>query len=111
MDFAALFEAWRGGDVAAAIARFAPDGVYHEARGTPILGRAAIAAHWTAYFTAGPPWRIDVGEIFGDPSGERFAVAYVFHIQGKDGVWQARPGCALVRVRDDAITEWREYSG
>ena len=42
---------------------------------------------------------------------QRFAIAYVFAVQGADGVWQDRPGCALVHVRDGLITEWREYSG
>ena len=85
--------------------------MYREARQAPIVGRAAIAAHWTAFFTGGPPWRIDVGDIFGDAAGERFAIPYVFEVQRTDGVWQPRPGCALVRVHDDLITEWMEYSG
>jgi ketosteroid isomerase-like protein len=110
-DFAALFAAWRAGDAAAAVAWFAPDGIYREARQAPIAGRAAIAAHWTAFFTGGPPWRIEIGEIFSDAAGAHFAIPYVFEIQGKDGVWQSRPGCALVRVSAGLIAEWREYSG
>lgn len=90
---------------------FDPQGTYREARGVPLVGRPAIAAHWERFFTHGPAWRIDVGEIFGDARGERFAIPYVFAMQGKDGAWQDRPGCALVTVKSGQITEWREYSG
>jgi hypothetical protein len=85
--------------------------VYREARRDPIAGRAAIAVHWEQFFGHGPPWRIDVGDTFGDARGERFAIAYVFAMQAADATWQERPGCALVHVRDGLITEWREYSG
>jgi hypothetical protein len=85
--------------------------VYREARHGPIAGRTAIAAHWEQFFGQGPSWRIEVGEIFGDARGERFAIAYVFAVQGGDAAWQDRPGCALVHVRDGLVTEWREYSG
>jgi hypothetical protein len=89
---------------------FAPGGTYREARGEALIGRSAIAAHWERFFTQGPPWRIAVGDTFGDESGERYAIPYVFSMQ-KDGAWHDRPGCALVRVRDGQIIEWREYSG
>jgi limonene-1,2-epoxide hydrolase len=97
--------------VARAVALFAADGVYREARREPIVGRDAIAAHWERYFVQGPRWRIDVGEIIADARGERFAIPYVFAVQGPGESWQDRPGCALVRVRNNRITEWREYSG
>ena len=95
----------------AAVAFFAADGVYREARRAPIVGRAAIASHWKAFFTGGPPWRIDVAEIFGNAANDRFALAYRFEMQRKDGVWDSRPGCALVKVAGELITEWREYGG
>lgn len=85
--------------------------MYREARHEPIVGRDAIAAHWGRYFAQGPRWRIDVGEIIADARGERFAIPYVFSVQGTNDVWQDHPGCALVHVRDQQITEWREYSG
>jgi hypothetical protein len=96
--------------VTAAAALFAPDAAYREARSRPVIGRAAIAAHWELFFTQGPPWRIAVGEIFGDARGERYAIPYVFSME-KDGAWQDRPGCALVRVEAGLIAEWSEYSG
>lgn len=93
------------------MAFFASDAVYQEARHDPIVGRERIAAHWAAFFRGGPPWKLQIGEIVGDASAGRYAIAYVFHLQDEGGAWQARPGCALVHVRDDAITLWREYSG
>jgi ketosteroid isomerase-like protein len=108
VDFDALFERWRAGDAEGAAAYFASDAVYREARHAPVSGRAAIAAHWAPFFRSGPAWRFTVHERFGD--GERFAVAYTWEVRDADGHWQARPGCAIVRVRDGAIAEWSEYT-
>ena len=85
--------------------------MYREARQEPLVGREAIATHWERFFAHGPRWRIDVGEIIADARGERFAIPYVFAVQGTDHAWQDRPGCALVHVHQGRITEWREYSG
>jgi uncharacterized protein (TIGR02246 family) len=108
-DFEELFNRWRAGDAAGAAAFFAPDGVYQETRRAPVAGRAAIAAHWSAFFRGAPPWRFTVDGIFGD--GERFAVTYTWEIGGDGDAWTSRPGCAIVRVRDGAIAAWREYAG
>jgi uncharacterized protein (TIGR02246 family) len=106
-DFEAMFDYWRAGDERAGAAYFAPDGVFWEAGKEPVAGRDAIAAHWEPFFHGGPAWRLTVHEIIG--AGERFAVDYLWEIRKSDGRWIGSPGCALVRVRDGKIAEWREY--
>ena len=105
-----LFAAWRAGDVAAALRDFTPDAIYHEAGKVPLRGRETIAEHWSAFFTSDRIWRFDVGEIFGDASGERWVVTFTWAMQ-VDGAWRERPGCAVVHLRDGAIKQWREYAG
>ena len=108
-DFEALFELWRAGDETASAAYFTADGVFHEAKKTPIAGRDNIARHWAPFFHDGPEWRMIVHDLFGD--GEKFAVSYTWQIKADDGTWSGSPGCALVHTRDGKIAEWREYKG
>ncbi len=106
-DIAALIERWQARDAAGAGAYFCADGAFHEARGEPIVGRAAMVAEWERYFRSVPDWRLTVHDIFG--SGDRFAVTYTWDVAAADGGRQRRPGCAIVHVRDGAIALWREY--
>jgi uncharacterized protein (TIGR02246 family) len=108
-DFEAMFACWRAGDEHGAAAYFAPDGVFREPQKEPIAGREQIAAHWAPFFHGGPEWRMTVYELFGD--GDHFAVTYTFEIKKSDGSWIENPGCAIVRLRDGKIAEWREYKG
>jgi limonene-1,2-epoxide hydrolase len=106
-DFEAMFDLWRAGDEIGSAAYFTPDGIFHEAKKDPVVGRDTIAAHWKPFFHGGPEWRMTVHDLFGD--GERFAVAYTWEIKLKDGTWTGSPGCAIVKTRDGKIAEWREY--
>jgi limonene-1,2-epoxide hydrolase len=108
-DFERLFERWRAGDAAGAAAFFTPDGVFHEAKREPVVGRDAIVAHWAPFFGGTTAWRMDVHEIIG--TGDRFAVRYTWAIDGGANGWLASPGCAIVHVRDGLIALWREYKG
>jgi limonene-1,2-epoxide hydrolase len=105
-DFENLFALWRAGDEDASAAYFTTDGIFHEAKKEPIVGRDAIAANWKPFFHGGPEWRMTVHDVFGD--GTRFAVAYTWEMKLKDG-WITSPGCAIVHTRDGKIAEWREY--
>jgi ketosteroid isomerase-like protein len=104
-----LFAAWRANDAAGAAAHFTLDAVYHEAKRGPVRGRAAIEAKWARFFAAVPVWRIEVDDIFG--VGDKVAIAYRFGIKKAADEWDDRPGCALIRLRDGAVAEWREYEG
>jgi ketosteroid isomerase-like protein len=110
-DFETLFALWRAGDETGSAAYFAVDGVFHEAKKEPVVGRDAIAAHWKPFFHGGPEWRMIVHDLFGDSANERFAVSYTWEIKLADGTWTGSPGCALVRTRAGKIAEWREYKG
>ena len=104
-----LFGAWRDGDALRSAAHFALDGTYREAGRLPISGREAIVAHFTTFFRDGPRWEFSVDETLVE--GNRAAVRYRFAIQGPDGSWRERGGCAFVGFVDGTIVEWREYEG
>lgn len=104
-----LFAAWRQGDALRSAAHFAADGAYHEAGRDPIVGRAAIVAHFTKFFRDGPSWEFHVDQTIVE--GDRAAVQYRFAIVSAEGPWQERSGCAIVSFADGTIAEWREYEG
>lgn len=108
-DFEALFDLWRAGDEVASAAYFTEDGIFHEAKKEPVVGRKTIAEHWAPFFHGGPEWRMIVHDLYGDPSGTKFTVSYSWDVKLKDGTWAGSPGCALVQTRDGKIAEWREY--
>ena len=108
-DFETMFDLWRAGDETGSAAYFTDDGIFHEAKKEPIVGRATIAAHWAPFFHGGPAWRMIVHDLYGDTAGEKFTVSYTWEIQLKDGSWTGSPGCALVQTRNGKIAEWREY--
>lgn len=110
-DLETLFALWRAGDEAGAAAYFADDGIFHEAKKEPVVGRDTIAAHWKPFFHGGPEWRMTVHDLFGDPASETFAVSYTWEIKLGDGTWTGSPGCAIVQTRAGKISEWREYKG
>jgi len=107
-DFEELFALWRAGDETGSAAYFTLDSIYREPKKEPVVGRAAIVAHWKRFFHGGPEWRMTVRDLFGD--GERFAVTYTWEIKLQDGTWSSSPGCAIVHTRDGKISEWREYT-
>ncbi|HTV74198.1 MAG TPA: nuclear transport factor 2 family protein [Candidatus Acidoferrales bacterium] len=104
-----LFDAWRTGDALRAVAHFAVDGSYREAHADAIVGRDAIAAHFTRFFRDGPAWRFAPEEIIVEAN--RAAVRYGFEVEGRDGVWHERTGCAFVTFANGVIAEWREFEG
>jgi uncharacterized protein (TIGR02246 family) len=103
-----LVEAWQANDAHRASAFFAEDGVYHEAGGNAINGRAAISEHFRRFFRDGPLWRFEIEQILVENEGA--AVAYRFSISAR-GEWQESEGCALVRREGGLIAQWREYRG
>lgn len=106
---ATLFEAWNAHDAVRAAACFAEDGIYREADGREVAGRAEIGGHFARFFRTGPPWRFDVDEVVCE--GERAAVAYRFGVKGQGGDWSERGGCAMVRLRGGLVQLWHEYRG
>lgn len=104
-----LFAAWRTGDALRSGAHFALDGVYREARGTPLAGRGDIVDHFTKFFRDGPRFEFYVDDTLVE--GELAAVRYRFATEGKDGTWRERAGCAFIRFVNGTIAEWREYEG
>ena len=104
-----LIAAWRANDALRASGFFAPDGCYHESGRESIVGREAIAAHFTRFFRDGPVWRFAVDDVVA--AGERAAVSYIFGVKGEGGVWHERAGCAWVRLRGGLVRLWREYHG
>ncbi len=104
-----LFAAWRTGDALRSGAHFALEGVYREAGRAPLAGREAIVEHFTKFFRDGPRYELYVDDTLVE--GERAAVRYRFAVEGKDGVWRERPGCAFVTFADGTIAEWHEYEG
>jgi limonene-1,2-epoxide hydrolase len=107
----ALLDAFTRQDLAAAAARFAAGGVYRAAGGTPIVGRAAIAAEFTRFASGTAGWRFDVDSVISD--GNRSCVVYRFAVRGGPGEpWRERAGCAVVCLDASGdIAEWREYQG
>lgn len=103
-----LVAAWRSGDALRASAFFAPGASYHESGREPIVGRDAIASHFTRFFRDGPPWQFDILEVVAD--GDRAAVAYTFSVR-RENAWQAHEGCALVHREGGLLASWREYHG
>jgi len=105
-----LVDAWRAGDALRAAAHFSPEAVYREAGREPLMGRAAIAAHFTRFFRDGPLWEFLVDDIIA--SGERAVVVYRFSVKGPDGEWRERAGTAVVRFdQSGSVAAWREYEG
>lgn len=106
---ATVLDAFARRDLGAAAACFATDATYREARREPIVGRAAIAAHF-AHFAAGTAaWHFEAGEVIRN--GARACVVYRFSASGGEGgPWRERAGCAVVRLDERGeISEWREY--
>jgi predicted SnoaL-like aldol condensation-catalyzing enzyme len=104
-----LLAAWTSGDALRASAFFAPDGVYTEPQSGSVYGREAILTYFLRFFREGPPWRLEIDETIAE--GDRAAVKYRFFVQGPNGEWRERPGCAFVRRSGGLIAEWREYDG
>lgn len=106
-----LVEAFRRGDLPAAAACFAPDGVYREANGAPILGRDAIALHFARFAAAPIAWDLAVDDVIRE--GSRASVVYRFRMaKGASEPERERAGCAIVRLDESGqIVEWREYAG
>ncbi|HET9029048.1 MAG TPA: nuclear transport factor 2 family protein [Candidatus Aquilonibacter sp.] len=103
-----LVAAWTSGDALRASAFFATGGSYHESGALPVVGREAIAEYFARFFRDGPAWRFDVLDIIVD--GDRAAVEYRFFLH-RQGAWESREGCALVRREGGSIAQWREYHG
>jgi predicted SnoaL-like aldol condensation-catalyzing enzyme len=104
-----LIDAWAASDSLRAAAFFTSDGRYLEAGREPIAGRTAIGEHFAKFFRDGPQWRFELDEIVVE--GQRVALAYRFFTKGSDGSWRERAGCAMVRLREGLVEEWREYQG
>jgi ketosteroid isomerase-like protein len=108
-SLATVLDAFARRDLRAAAACFAADATYREVRREPLVGRAAIAAHF-AHFAAGAGgWRFAADDVIR--SGDRACVVYRFATCGGDGEpWRERAGCAVVRSDERGdIAEWREY--
>ena len=103
-----LVGAWQANDAHRAAAFFALDGIYHESGSEPILGRERIFEHFARFFHDGPAWRFEIDEMVVE--GQRAAVGYRFGVN-RDGTWNMRCGCALVRGEHSLIAQWREYRG
>jgi ketosteroid isomerase-like protein len=107
---ATLLDAFERRDLAAAAACFADDGAYREPRKPPVLGRAAIAAHFARFAGAGRDWRFEVDEVISN--GQRACVVYRYASGGGGEAGRERAGCATVRLNEHGrIAEWREYDG
>jgi uncharacterized protein (TIGR02246 family) len=105
-----LIAAWLSGDALRAAAHFAMDARYREAGREPLLGRDAIAAHFTRFFRDGPAWRFEVDTLFTD--GPHACVVYRFAVKGPSVEWRERAGCAVVAFDvSGSIADWREYEG
>ncbi len=106
---ATVLDAFARRDLDAAAACFAAGATYREARREPIVGRAAIAAHFARFAAAAPAWRFDAEDVIG--GGDRACVVYRFSTPGgAGGPWRERAGCAVVQLDERGeILEWREY--
>jgi len=107
---ATLLDAFGRRDLATAADCFADDAEYREPRRPPLLGRAAIAAHFARFSAAGGDWRFAVDEVISD--GRRACVIYRYAAEGGGEAGRERAGCATVRFNEHGrIAEWREYQG
>ena len=105
---ATLLDAFERRDLAGAAGCFADDAAYREPRKAPVLGRAAITAHFARFAAAGRDWRFEVDEII--TNGRRACVVYRYAAEGGGEVGRERAGCATVRFDvHGRIAEWREY--
>lgn len=103
----ALFAAWQAHDAWRAGACFCEDAEYREADGRNVPGREAICDHFAHFFAKAPLWRFEVDAVIVE--GETAAVAYRFALEGTDGTYRERNGCALVGFDQGSIIRWREY--
>jgi ketosteroid isomerase-like protein len=107
---ATLLDAFERRDLDAAAGCFAADAAYREPRRAPVLGRAAIAAHFARFAAAGRDWRFEVEEVISN--GRRACVVYRYAAEGGGEAGRERAGCATVRFNEHGrIAEWREYEG
>ncbi|HTX58095.1 MAG TPA: nuclear transport factor 2 family protein [Verrucomicrobiae bacterium] len=102
-----LVAAWHANDALRAGGFFAPEGRYQESGREAVCGRAAVVAHFTRFFRDGPPWRFEIDELVVE--GERAALTYRFAVKGDGEGWDERAGCAMVRLREGLVAEWREW--
>lgn len=94
---------------AEALAAFAADALYQEARKAPLRGRDAIGSHFARFAAAGRDWRFVVDDVIAQD--RRACVIYRFGVsEGQGEPVRERAGCATVRLDDRGlIAEWREY--
>lgn len=105
-----LLEAFAARDLRRAADCFQAEATYQEARSAPVVGRAAIAAHFAAFASSGVDWHFAVDDVTVD--GDRARVAYRFTMAKGDGsALRERAGVALVHMggAHGLIAEWREY--
>lgn len=104
-----VLDAFARGALGEAVASFAPDARYQEARKPALAGRDAIAAHFARFAAAGPDWRFTVDDVIAQEG--KACVIYRFGVsEGPGEPVRERAGCATVRMGDSGlIAEWREY--
>ncbi len=104
-----VLDAFARGTLAEAVASFAPDARYQEARKPALVGRDALAAHFARFAAAGPDWRFVVDDVIAQPG--KACVIYRFGVsEGQGEPVRERAGCATVRLDGSGlIAEWREY--
>ncbi len=110
-SLAAALDAFARGVPADALASFADNATYAEARKEAIRGRWAIAAEFARFAATGVPFRFTCDDVIAGE--DRACVVYRFAVaKGEGGVWRERAGCAIVRFDERGqIEEWREYEG
>jgi hypothetical protein len=101
--------ACRDKDERLAAGYFSDRGIFREPDREPIVGRAAIEAHFGKFFHGGPQWRWTVSEMF--EAGDRCVVVYRFGLLGSNGEWREHDGCAIASFDRELIAEWREFRG
>jgi ketosteroid isomerase-like protein len=106
---ARVLDAFARGALAEALASFAADALYQEARKAPLRGRDAIGAHFARFAAAGPDWRFTVDEVIAQD--RRACVIYRFGVsEGQGEPVRERAACATVRLDGSGlVAEWREY--
>ncbi len=102
-------DAFARGAPAEALASFAADAVYQEARKAPLRGRDAIATHFARFAASGADWAFTVDDAIAQ--GSKACVIYRFAVsEGPGKPVRERAGCATVRLDGSGlIAEWREY--